>query len=209
MPGPGKPCSSARRGSTSIRYYQKEHEFLGVDVVWAIGLSRRGSERTRFSFTQSANYSPAYFYGLFPSFMSLRCRGHRDDGRRRERLCRQQRLGPGLRNVGEPDAQPDGALELQPVGHISVFAICRRTVGARIFAPTVSAGDTRYDLSRNATLHLGYDLSGRPVLVRRQRAVDRCARYRRRRRLPQAVVVFTPHARRLQRRFVDREHADL
>ncbi len=72
---------------------------------------------------------------------AVRCRGHRDDGRRWERLCRQQRLGPGVRNVGEPDAQPDVALELQPVGDISVFGSVSGLSGARIFAPTVPAGD--------------------------------------------------------------------
>ena len=39
-----------------------------VNIVWSDRVSA-GSERTRFSFTQSVNYSPAYFYGLFPSFM--------------------------------------------------------------------------------------------------------------------------------------------
>ena len=202
----GKTVQFSAFGSTSVRYYQKDHQFLGSTFYGAIGLSA-GAERTRFTFTQSVNYSPAYFYGLFPSFMSS------------DVVDTVTTVGAG----SDYAVNSDSVLVYETSANLTRSLTSRSTfnllgtfrysdlsqiVGGQDLQAYSAGGRYLQPVAQRDAASWIY-LSGRSVHVRRQRAVDRRARHRCRRRLPQAVVVFTPHARRLQRRFVVSQHADL
>ena len=150
----GKTVQFSASGSTSVRYYQKGHEFLGSTSYGAIGLSA-GSERTRFSFTQSLNYSPAYFYGLFPSFMPS------------DVVDTVTTVGAG----SDYAVNSDSVLVYETSANLTRSLTSRsdfnllgtfrysdlsQIVGSQDLRAYSAGGRYQYNLSRNATLHLGY-----------------------------------------------------
>jgi hypothetical protein len=62
----GKRVQVGANVGTYGRYYHDAGEYLGVNQYASFGVAANFARRTRLFANQSLNYSPAYFYGLFP-----------------------------------------------------------------------------------------------------------------------------------------------
>ncbi|HEY1304583.1 MAG TPA: hypothetical protein VGF24_13570 [Vicinamibacterales bacterium] len=141
--------------SASVRYYQPEHEFLGTTYFGSFGLSM-GSRRTHFSVDQSVNYSPAYFYGLFPQFDSTEVAGTVTT------------VGPGRDYAVHNDPAliyyTSAALtrdltqrsSISVAGTYSYTDLATGVIDRQDLRSYSVGGRYLYSISRYSTLHLGY-----------------------------------------------------
>jgi hypothetical protein len=149
----GKSVEFSASGSASFRYYQKEHESLGRTAFGAVGLSA-GSDRTRLSLNQSVNYSPAYFYGLFPSLASP------------DVVDAVTTVGAGSDFAADSNSvllyETSGDLNrgLTSRSSLDLSGTFRYSdmsdVGSQDLRSFSVGGRYLYNVSRNSTLHLGY-----------------------------------------------------
>jgi hypothetical protein len=63
----GQKTQVAVTGSSALRYYNDLQEVKTASSSVGAGFATNLGQRTRWSFNQTAVYSPSYFYGLFPS----------------------------------------------------------------------------------------------------------------------------------------------
>ena len=150
----GKAIQLSASASSSLRYYQETHDFLGTTSFGAFGLSA-GSQRTRVSINQSINYSPAYFYGLFPALTPS------------DIVTTATTLGPGTEYAvnTDPVLVYDSAVALRhgltSRSSLSASGTFRysnlsKVTGGQDLRDYSVGGHYLYELSRNSTLHVGY-----------------------------------------------------
>ncbi len=140
---------SAVAGS-DLRYYQRAHEFLGSSHYGAVGLSA-GSRRTHVALNQSVTYSPSYFYGLFPPLggdVAYPVGGSGDYAVNADQIVvydTSARFAQGLTSRSS----------LEFLGSFRYSDLSSLNAGRKLQSYS-AGGRYLYDLSRNATVHLGY-----------------------------------------------------
>jgi hypothetical protein len=148
----GRSIQFTGAAGSSLRYYQTEHELLPSTHFGTVGLTVHG-EKTQLVVGQSVTYSPSYLYSIFPTLGSADVDyavGATGD------------YAVNSESVTVYDTTVDVTQSLSRRSRITGLGVFRyadlsnlQTTGRALRAYS-AGGRYSYDLSRYASLHLGY-----------------------------------------------------
>jgi hypothetical protein len=148
----GKTLHFSATAGSNIRYYRTADAFLGSTHFGAVGFTA-ATRRTQLTLNQSATYSPAYFYGLFPSLVGDTQVGYAVGATGDYAVNGQQVLVYDTAfNLTQGVTSRSRIMALADFRYSDLSAV---QAGRQLRAYN-AGGRYLYDLSRNATLRLGY-----------------------------------------------------
>jgi hypothetical protein len=148
----GHAVQISATASSSFKYFQPEHQFIGTSHFGAVGLSA-GSQATRFSFNQSFSYSPAYYYGLFPTLTTASDVGYV--------VGADSDYAVGAKPILAYDTSANFSQRLSARSTVTavgtfLYSDLSRVPNSRNLSSYSAGGRYAYGLSRYANVHFGY-----------------------------------------------------
>jgi hypothetical protein len=147
----GRSVQFTGAAGSSLRYYQTAHELLPSTHFGTVGLSI-GGQRTLFTTSQSVSYSPSYLYSIFPTL------GTADVD---YVVAATGDYAANWQQVLVYDTTMNLNQSLSQRSHVTALGSFRYSdlsnlKPGRALRAYTAGGRYFYDLSRNASLHLGY-----------------------------------------------------